>query len=281
MSWITPTSHNDPDSVWTDESNAYDGNTVSYAYTYVAGKYLELNVAAMACDKIRIFARLVKYNIPIPLFTDPDVDIDVYYGSAWNNIYSGTIAVGEWVQKEIGSLQLVTAVRIKSNDALYFNFFDDWRALRLNEVAFWEPDTLVDTNVLIRNYLLTSTALTIDLIALIGSRLYCPRLPEKATLPAISYFTRGGVSDPNVRNIFSPSVQFDCWASNSIDAREVYRALYDALQGLGNAAVTVSGVTNYITKAREEVQGQDLVDTEIPNYFRVLTFYSITIRDNL
>lgn len=141
--------------------------------------------------------------------------------------------------------------------------------------------SLVDTNVLIRQYLMTASALTNPLIALIGVRLYSPRLKEGAELPAVSFFTRGGSADPDVPNIFSPSVQFDCWAGNFLDAREVYRALYDAMQGLGNAAVVISGTTYYITKAREEVQGQDLVDVEVPNYFRVRTFYEITIRDNL
>lgn len=141
--------------------------------------------------------------------------------------------------------------------------------------------SLVDTNRLIRDYLQTPSATNNPLIALISTRLYCPRLPENATLPAISYFTRGGTADAEVVHISSPSVQFDCWADDPIEAREVYRALFDALQGLDNAGVTIGGVTYYITKAREEVQGQDLVDIDIPGYFRVLTFYSITIRDNL
>ena len=141
--------------------------------------------------------------------------------------------------------------------------------------------SLVDTNVLIRTYLLTSCELTDPLIALIGGvspRLYCPRLPENAILPAISFFARGGSADAEVPSIFSPSVQFDCWADNLEDARKVYRALYDALAGLDSVGVTIDTMLYYIMKAREEVQGQDLVD-EIPGYFRVLTFYSITIRN--
>jgi len=126
---------------------------------------------------------------------------------------------------------------------------------------------------------MTSCILTDPLILLIGDKLYSPRLPEKAELPAISFFTRGGTASPELPHIFSPSVQFDCWASNSEDAREVYRALYDALQGLDSVPVTIDGTLYYIMKAREESHGQDLVDTEIPNYFRVLSFYSITIRD--
>ncbi|KKL78366.1 hypothetical protein LCGC14_2025530 [marine sediment metagenome] len=140
--------------------------------------------------------------------------------------------------------------------------------------------SLVDTNRLIRQYLTTAAALTNPLIALVGARIYCPRLPENATLPAVSYFTRGGTADPIHPKYTSPSVQFDCWAANSIDAREVYRTLYDAMQGLVSVSITVAGTAYYIMKVREEVQGQDLVDTEIQNYFRVLTFYSITIRND-
>lgn len=143
--------------------------------------------------------------------------------------------------------------------------------------------SLVDTNKLIRIYLLTPSVLADPLIDLIGGvaapRLYCPRLPEKTILPAIGFFTRGGSASAELPHIFSPSVQFDCWAGNLIDARKVYCALYDTLQGLDSEPVTVDGTLYYIMKAREEVHGQDLVDVEIPNYFRVLTFYSITIRD--
>ncbi len=138
---------------------------------------------------------------------------------------------------------------------------------------------MVDTNVIVRTYLLESSVLTDPLIALIGARLHCPRLPQNAVLPAISFFGRGGSADAEVPSVFSPSVQFDCWADNLIEARQVYRALYDALQGLDSAEVTIDGTLYYIMKAREEVHGQDLVDVDIPDYFRVLVFYSITIQD--
>ncbi len=141
--------------------------------------------------------------------------------------------------------------------------------------------SLVDTNTLIRTYLTTPTAITAALIALVPDRIYCPRLPEGATLPAISYFTRGGRANAEIVHAVSPSIQFDCWADNPIEAREVYRALFDALQGVGNAAVDVAGTTYYITKAREEVQGQDLQDVDIPGYFKVLTFFQVTVRDDL
>jgi len=129
---------------------------------------------------------------------------------------------------------------------------------------------IADTNSVLREYLATCTTLT----DLVGAGIYCPRLPENHTLPAVSFFTRGGTSTPYIPGIPEPSVQFDCWAANFIDAREVYRALYDNLQGIQN--ITVGSYQ--IMSAIEEVQGQDLVDELVPNYFRVLTFFRIMVR---
>jgi len=129
---------------------------------------------------------------------------------------------------------------------------------------------IADSNSVIRAYLATCATLTAE----VGTRIYCPRLPENATLPALGFFSRGGTSTPYIPGIISPSVQFDCWADNPIDARKVYRLLYDNLQGIQNIAVG----SYQIMSAIEEVQGQDLVDTEIPNYFRVLTFFEVMIR---
>lgn len=129
---------------------------------------------------------------------------------------------------------------------------------------------VADVNAIVQTYLLTATSL----VALVGTRIYCPRLPENATLPAVSYFVRGGTSTPYIPGMPEPSVQFDCWASNPIDAREIYRKLYDNLQGIQNVAVGAYQILSAI----EEVQGVDLVDIEVPNYFRVMTFFSIMIR---
>lgn len=135
--------------------------------------------------------------------------------------------------------------------------------------------SLPDTNQIVRTYLVTPAT---PLFTLVGTRIYSPRLPENAVLPAIGFFTRGGSSTPYIPDIPNPSVEFDCWADNPITAREVYRALYDSLQGIQNVKVTIGATDYYILSAREEVQGIDLVDNEIPNYFRVLTFFEIKVR---
>lgn len=132
-----------------------------------------------------------------------------------------------------------------------------------------------DTNSIIRAYLVAQTTLTGVLSSV--DAIYCPRLPENAILPALGFFTRGGSSDPYIPGIVTPSVQFDCWAASPILARQVYRALYDVLQGIQNITVAVGGTDYLILSAIEEVQGQDLVDIEVPDYFRVLTFFSMMI----
>lgn len=142
-----------------------------------------------------------------------------------------------------------------------------------------------DTNRIIRDYLTTLPALN-PLTVLVGLRIYCPRLPENvkledalgASTPAISFFTRGGTSTPYIPGIPEPSIQFDCWANNPIDARKVYRALYDNLQGIQGKVVTVGPPTEIIWSAIEETQGQDLVDIEIPNYFHTLAFFRFVIK---
>lgn len=91
-----------------------------------------------------------------------------------------------------------------------------------------------DTNAILNSYLTTSSVKVAPLIALVAARIYCPRLPHNVTLPAINYFTRGGESTPYIPGIPEPSVQFDCWADSPIGARQVYRALYNALQGIQN-----------------------------------------------
>ncbi len=133
---------------------------------------------------------------------------------------------------------------------------------------------IADTNAIIRTYLTSAACATLTGVLATADSIYCPRLPEGVALPAVSFFTRGGTSTPYIPGIPNPSVQFDCWADDPITARNVYDKLYDNLQGIQN--ITVGAYK--ILSAIEEVQGQDLVDTEIPNYFRVLTFFSIMIK---
>ena len=128
-----------------------------------------------------------------------------------------------------------------------------------------------DANAILRVYLAADPGL----IGAVGSKIYCPRLPEKVVLPALGFFVRSGNSTPYIPPLTEPSFQFDCWGRNPIEARSVYTALYDCLQGIENVAVVIGTDTYYIKSAIEEVQGQDIQDVEYPNYHRVLSFFKI------
>ena len=133
--------------------------------------------------------------------------------------------------------------------------------------------SLPDTNTVLKTYLLTQSV-----AALVTNRIYCPRAPENAVVPNITFFTRGGTSTPYIPDLPSPSVQIDCWADDSVEARQIYRTLYDNLQGIQNVAVVIGATTYHIASAIEEVHGQDLVDTDIPGRFRVLSFWTIMVK---
>jgi len=138
--------------------------------------------------------------------------------------------------------------------------------------------SLADTNEIVWTYLAADAGLQAILLSGGVTRIYCPRLPENVTLPAVGFFTRGGRSTPYIPGLVSPSLQFDCWADDPIEARQVYRALYDSLQGIQYEPVVIGVDTFYILSAEEEVQAQDLVDTDIQGWFRTLSFWSIMIR---
>lgn len=110
MGWISPTGFVDSGSVWTSEALAYDENTGTYAYATALKSgwtdYLELTHAALGCDKVQIWVSINLANINA-------LEVDVYYSSAWHNIYSGAITVGQFVEYAIGSTESVTAMRIR------------------------------------------------------------------------------------------------------------------------------------------------------------------------
>ena len=137
---------------------------------------------------------------------------------------------------------------------------------------------MIDTNAIVLTYLRTS-----GLEAAVGGRIFCPRLPEGTSLPAISFFTRGGSALPIKGADVSPSIQFDCWADNPIEARDLYGVLFEFLQGTGgyytaSIAVTVGADTAHILEAHEEVHGQDIRDIDLPKLFSVRAFFTIRMK---
>jgi len=117
MAWVSPTGHSDPDSGWTDETKAYDGNLATFAVSpgNQSDKYLVLTRSVLLCDKVRIFACWDEEGDEVDA---ENCCVDVYYSGAWHNIFGGqygeTITANVWTEMEIGSTQTVTQARVKS-----------------------------------------------------------------------------------------------------------------------------------------------------------------------
>jgi len=133
----------------------------------------------------------------------------------------------------------------------------------------------MNENTVIRSFLLTEANIT----ALVGNNIFSPRIPEGKGLPAISFFSRGGPGgNPNIKPDTDNSYQFECWADDSKEARDIYIELRDSLQGIENEIVTISGHNYRLIGAQLEVPGIDEVDIDIPEYFKTRAYFKIQVR---
>ena len=113
------------------------------------------------------------------------------------------------------------------------------------------------------------------LTAIVGANIVTPRLNENMKPPALSYFIRGGTANPHIPPIPEPGFQFDCWGTDPIEARSIYIALYDALQGAQDTPVVVGLATYRLMSGIEEVQGQDIQPVNPHDYHRVLGLFRV------
>lgn len=131
MAWVNPTGTVDTGGTWTDDGNAIDGNTGTFAYSANNNNnnYLEMTHAALSCDKVQIYVNKYKSGAE-----DVNCDVDVYYSAAWHNIFSGIVTADTWTEKTIGSTETVTSARVKPN-ALSAGKHMRIKALQFNEIA--------------------------------------------------------------------------------------------------------------------------------------------------
>ncbi len=157
--YTTPTSSTDPGVVWTDDAKAYDGDIATYAYTDVTGQYLQLAIASTSADAVQIYAE----SFDSGNHYNPNVNIDVYYSSAWHNITSGVISKLAWTTQSIGSVQDITGVRLKWNGG-DSGIFCYWYEARLHNMTSVSIIGIPSTNVTI-----TSSLNTANLTLQVGS----------------------------------------------------------------------------------------------------------------
>lgn len=110
--YTVPTGFNDPDTAWANEATAYDNNTATGADLTTAAaatswsSYLELTIGATEAYGIRYYA---EYDAA----SWTQIDVDAYYGGAWNNVYEGSYADLTYEEQEFGGLYSVTQARVR------------------------------------------------------------------------------------------------------------------------------------------------------------------------
>ena len=97
--WILSDTHSDPANQWTNEGNAYDDNTGTYASDNSGGNgvwgafiYFDFNAGTnITSNKVRVYA---DYDFG---YTD-STDVDVYNvdTSSWEGVHTGAIANNDW-----------------------------------------------------------------------------------------------------------------------------------------------------------------------------------------
>ena len=138
--WVSPTGHEDPDNVWSQETFAYDDDLrewYSYAYTSFPretwGKFLVLTHSAITCNKLRLLLYYYSFECKPSI-----IDIDVYDGT-WHHVYEGEISAWvEWIEYPF-SERSITKMRIR----FYANYIpcpncQPW----IVEADFWEVPTI-------------------------------------------------------------------------------------------------------------------------------------------
>jgi hypothetical protein len=135
--WVAPTSVQETgtgaesgQAHWSDDASVYDGSTATFALNTAAntGNYLQMDIASMNCDKVRIYCSgRWTYTGTRYVYSDPTITLDVYYAGGWHNIYTGTISKDTWVEMGIGTTyKAITAARVKNDsstlDLLVYEF---------------------------------------------------------------------------------------------------------------------------------------------------------------
>lgn len=134
MGWVSPTSHNDPASAWTNPHQCYDDDPGTLGLdpaipTESYGEFLELIRAAVDCDKIR-------YNALCQHVDFGKIDVDVFYDEDWHDVHEGDFARNEWEERSIpAGTKSVTKARVRFyNDHLSEAKYGAMRDFDFNEV---------------------------------------------------------------------------------------------------------------------------------------------------
>jgi hypothetical protein len=135
--WVSPVNHDDPDGAWTNETNAYDENTSTYAWCcahHVWGYYLKLGVSSspsagtIECTGIKIrFSNIPSEGMMFDVDVSPD---NVEWHTVVDNECIDSDENNVWLEFPCDK-QTVWCARVR-----VFGYGDSGHEYRLNEFYF-------------------------------------------------------------------------------------------------------------------------------------------------
>ncbi|MCW4016344.1 MAG: hypothetical protein NWF06_08240 [Candidatus Bathyarchaeota archaeon] len=139
--WVSPTGHEDPLSDWRDESEAYDDYEWNYAYSRISGRswsnYLVLTHDAIKCDTVRYLMASQSGAVDL-------MEMDIYTGGEWVNVYSGSATSGSWTELTFDEAS-VTEIRFR-----FHNRYSTARYVYLREVDFLQTTSNYELDLEVR-----------------------------------------------------------------------------------------------------------------------------------
>lgn len=110
ITWVSPTEHNDTESHWSNEAQAYDGSTGTWATNTalypVWGSFLELTIDEIPCSKIRFYEHYWGDDYG-------DYDVDLYWSGSWHNVHDGAVTMDDWTVVNLGGVKQVTKAKVR------------------------------------------------------------------------------------------------------------------------------------------------------------------------
>lgn len=138
---------------------------------------------------------------------------------------------------------------------------------------------MVDTNILLRDWLLSSTGITSLLGTNGNGSIYCGDLPEHFDPllgPGITIHSVGGVAHTEILSLVDERKQIRVWAG--IEKYQLARQVYLAIKSLIHGQTSVDfGADGRVVRCIEAVPGQDVTDPDT-GWATVLTFYQLMAR---
>lgn len=99
-----------------------------------------------------------------------------------------------------------------------------------------------------------------DVAALVGTRIYWLRRPQKSALPSVTLQTIGGprtYHSEGADSIIAHRVQVDCWAATFTSAKAVARAVEAAVSGRRFAAQATNVPGVFVIDAADSFEGEE------------------------